>query len=126
MGWELSDGANGGDSNAAVTGIPRVAKVIAEIPTEHRERALEAAERSYQQTVWDLGYTEAGAKGWISAVMFRLRSQVAEFGTKKLEVVGSEAEVIVEDPNSWGKVGRNEPCPCGSGKKFKHCHGRYV
>jgi preprotein translocase subunit SecA len=22
------------------------------------------------------------------------------------------------------KVGRNDPCPCGSGKKFKHCHGR--
>jgi len=31
-----------------------------------------------------------------------------------------------KDPTSWGKVGRNEPCPCGSGKKFKHCHGRYV
>ncbi|HMK70373.1 MAG TPA: preprotein translocase subunit SecA [Xanthobacteraceae bacterium] len=31
-----------------------------------------------------------------------------------------------QDPTSWGKVGRNEPCPCGSGKKFKHCHGRYV
>jgi preprotein translocase subunit SecA len=30
------------------------------------------------------------------------------------------------DPTSWGKVGRNENCPCGSGKKFKHCHGRYV
>jgi preprotein translocase subunit SecA len=30
------------------------------------------------------------------------------------------------DPSSWGKVGRNEPCPCGSGKKFKHCHGRYA
>jgi len=30
------------------------------------------------------------------------------------------------DPQSWGKVGRNEPCPCGSGKKFKHCHGRYA
>ena len=30
--------------DAAVTGIPRVAKVIAEIPTEHRERALEAAD----------------------------------------------------------------------------------
>ncbi|MGL5447975.1 MAG: preprotein translocase subunit SecA, partial [Rhabdaerophilum sp.] len=29
------------------------------------------------------------------------------------------------DPSSWGKVGRNEPCPCGSGKKFKHCHGQY-
>jgi len=30
------------------------------------------------------------------------------------------------DPSTWGKVGRNEPCPCGSGKKFKHCHGQYV
>ncbi|MFO0110514.1 MAG: SEC-C metal-binding domain-containing protein [Alphaproteobacteria bacterium] len=27
------------------------------------------------------------------------------------------------DPSTWGKVARNEPCPCGSGKKFKHCHG---
>jgi preprotein translocase subunit SecA len=31
-----------------------------------------------------------------------------------------------QDPSTWGKVGRNEPCPCGSGKKFKHCHGRYA
>jgi preprotein translocase subunit SecA len=31
-----------------------------------------------------------------------------------------------DDPAGWGKVGRNEPCPCGSGKKYKHCHGRYV
>jgi preprotein translocase subunit SecA len=29
------------------------------------------------------------------------------------------------NPTSWGKVGRNEDCPCGSGKKYKHCHGRY-
>ncbi len=28
-----------------------------------------------------------------------------------------------KDPNTWGKVQRNAPCPCGSGKKFKHCHG---
>ncbi len=30
------------------------------------------------------------------------------------------------DPSTWGKVGRNEACPCGSGKKFKHCHGALV
>jgi preprotein translocase subunit SecA len=30
------------------------------------------------------------------------------------------------DPTSWGKVGRDEACPCGSGKKYKHCHGRYA
>ncbi|MCW5685763.1 MAG: preprotein translocase subunit SecA [Pseudolabrys sp.] len=31
-----------------------------------------------------------------------------------------------KDPSTWGKVGRNESCPCGSGKKYKHCHGRYA
>jgi preprotein translocase subunit SecA len=30
------------------------------------------------------------------------------------------------DPSTWGKVGRNDPCPCGSGKKYKHCHGTYA
>lgn len=28
------------------------------------------------------------------------------------------------DPTTWGKVGRNDPCPCGSGKKYKFCHGQ--
>jgi preprotein translocase subunit SecA len=28
------------------------------------------------------------------------------------------------DPSTWGKVGRNETCPCGTGKKYKHCHGK--
>jgi preprotein translocase subunit SecA len=36
------------------------------------------------------------------------------------------AERNPKDPTTWGKVGRNEACPCGSGKKFKHCHGRYA
>ena len=36
----------------------------------------------------------------------------------------SPAERDPKNPNTWGRVGRNEPCPCGSGKKYKHCHGR--
>ncbi len=28
------------------------------------------------------------------------------------------------DPATWGKVARNAPCPCASGKKYKHCHGK--
>ncbi|MCR6644366.1 MAG: preprotein translocase subunit SecA [Terricaulis sp.] len=28
------------------------------------------------------------------------------------------------NPSTWGKVSRNAPCPCGSGKKFKYCHGQ--
>ena len=29
-------------------------------------------------------------------------------------------------PDNWENTGRNSPCPCGSGKKFKHCHGALV
>jgi preprotein translocase subunit SecA len=40
---------------------------------------------------------------------------------------GATAATATRDPSnpaSWGKVGRNENCPCGSGKKYKHCHGK--
>jgi preprotein translocase subunit SecA len=30
-----------------------------------------------------------------------------------------------KDPSTWGKVARNAACPCGSGKKYKHCHGKH-
>ena len=31
---------------------------------------------------------------------------------------------VESDPTTWGNPSRNDSCPCGSGKKFKHCHGR--
>jgi preprotein translocase subunit SecA len=34
------------------------------------------------------------------------------------------ANLDPKDPSTWGTVPRNTACPCGSGKKFKHCHGR--
>jgi preprotein translocase subunit SecA len=39
---------------------------------------------------------------------------------------GREQAFDENDPRTWGRVGRNAPCPCGSGKKFKHCHGALV
>jgi len=33
-------------------------------------------------------------------------------------------DIDTNDESTWGKVPRNSPCPCGSGKKYKHCHGR--
>ena len=33
------------------------------------------------------------------------------------------AGFVADDPSTWGNPGRNDACPCGSGKKFKHCHG---
>lgn len=40
------------------------------------------------------------------------------------EVVGRSYADTAVDADSYANVGRNDPCPCGSGKKFKHCHGR--
>ena len=66
----------------AVSGIARVALAIAAIPTEHRKQALQAAERSYLQTTIALGYGEAAARKWVSAVMLRLRVEVEDVGSE--------------------------------------------
>lgn len=47
------------------------------------------------------------------------------------EAAGGEASAhapgfSADDPATWGNPSRNDPCPCGSGEKFKHCHGRLV
>ena len=36
-----------------------------------------------------------------------------------------DTSIDPKDPTTWGKVSRNNPCPCVSGKKYKHCHGRH-
>ena len=47
-------------------------------------------------------------------------------GLLEREPMVAAAERDPSDPATWGKVGRNEACPCGSGKKYKHCHGRFA
>ena len=52
-------------------------------------------------------------------------------GSRPSGFVAEEAIVAPEDrdpndPTTWGRVSRNEPCPCGSGNKYKHCHGQYA
>ena len=41
-----------------------------------------------------------------------------------VQVRKSENDVDPKNPETWGRVSRNALCPCGSGKKFKHCHGK--
>ena len=47
------------------------------------------------------------------------------FANASLVPATAPADRDPKNPASWGKVGRNEDCPCESGKKYKHCHGRY-
>ncbi|MDN5248864.1 MAG: SEC-C metal-binding domain-containing protein, partial [Alphaproteobacteria bacterium] len=66
----------------------------------------------------------------------QLRAQHAELGEElgllesnitTLEIGGVTPQArIPKDDTNWGRVGRNSPCPCGSGKKYKHCHGSFA
>jgi preprotein translocase subunit SecA len=42
-----------------------------------------------------------------------------------VKVRGKNGAVDPGDESTWGRVSRNAPCPCGSGKKYKHCHGKH-
>ena len=45
--------------------------------------------------------------------------------SEQQRAIDSSQEVKVETiRNRADRVGRNDPCPCGSGKKYKHCHGK--
>jgi len=48
----------------------------------------------------------------------------ANGATKSTEVIMSDSSN--DETTKWKKVGRNQKCPCGSGRKFKHCCGRSV
>ncbi len=41
-------------------------------------------------------------------------------------LIDNQKSTDLNNSNTWGKVVRNEPCPCGSNKKYKHCHGMLI
>jgi preprotein translocase subunit SecA len=47
-------------------------------------------------------------------------------GLRQMPIRTAAAAAVIDpgDPLTWGKVPRNAPCPCGSGSKYKHCHGK--
>ncbi|MEJ2120954.1 MAG: preprotein translocase subunit SecA [Alphaproteobacteria bacterium] len=49
-----------------------------------------------------------------------------ELPIRQMPVRTAAAAAVIDpqDPGTWGKVPRNAPCPCGSGNKYKHCHGK--
>jgi preprotein translocase subunit SecA len=50
----------------------------------------------------------------------------AGYVERKMKVQPFPSKQVFDEnnPETWGKVSRNAPCPCGSGKKFKQCHGK--
>ena len=53
----------------------------------------------------------------------RLRQELAQREAAAMQYNNDESQGAQQGTEEHHKIGRNEPCPCGSGKKYKHCHG---
>jgi preprotein translocase subunit SecA len=74
-----------------------------------------------EQTIFS-GATQQAAAGEAAADAMGQAS--AATGGSAAVAAAKVATVTKSDGDPYAGVGRNEPCPCGSGKKYKHCHGR--
>ena len=73
-------------------------------------------------------------KDTFSSQVFRVKIMTEEFKSREREMKMEKQEFSLSQSQKQGqapapvhklpKVGRNDPCPCGSGKKYKYCHGR--
>ncbi len=53
----------------------------------------------------------------------RIRQELAQREAATMQYNNEESQGNQSNTEGHHKIGRNEPCPCGSGKKYKHCHG---
>ncbi|SMX33812.1 preprotein translocase subunit SecA [Maliponia aquimaris] len=93
--------------------------------TEEEQRAM-IEEMRRQQAAMQRKMEEAAAKASGAAAPAPAPAPALEGAATAAAGAGAvAAEGFDEtDPTTWGNPGRNDPCPCGSGNKFKHCHGR--
>ena len=74
--------------------------------------------------------TEEEQQAMLQEIERQRATMAADSETKKDGQIVQETSAVEgfdeNDPSTWGNPGRNQPCPCGSGKKFKHCHGRFA
>src|SRR5690606_7293997 len=67
----------------------------------------------------EVAQMEAAERAQAQRIEQQMQFQHADTGG-----LGADEEAQQAQAAAMAKVGRNDPCPCGSGKKFKHCHGQ--
>jgi preprotein translocase subunit SecA len=96
------------------------ASMIAELQARARAQAEQiAAARAEHEATPELAGAGAPAEAAQPA-----RAGAAAMMAGAPVALPPSSQVDPDDPATWVNAGRNEPCPCGSGKKYKHCHGR--
>ncbi len=89
-----------------------VTRVLVLVRIRTREEVEMAAAQQAESQVTDMNYHRPEPENGLAS---------GENGDHRAETAEIRQKPVV---NAVPKVGRNEPCPCGSGKKYKHCHGR--
>jgi preprotein translocase subunit SecA len=85
-----------------------------------------------QEVTQKLGQIQPMSEEERNAMIQELAARQAAMQAAAIPVGGADAipagdaatGFVEDDPATWGSPGRNDQCPCGSGKKFKHCHGQ--
>ena len=70
----------------------------------------------------EIAQAEAAERARAEAIARQMQFQHPDMGGYGADEEAADPEY--QDPSAMPKVGRNDPCPCGSGKKYKHCHGQ--
>ncbi len=100
---------------------------------EYKREAFELfsqlLDRIKAEVISVLSKVQVRAEEDVAAVEEQRRSHgEMNYQHEEVSALGAEEQEAEEQPQPFvrdeRKVGRNEPCPCGSGKKYKHCHGR--
>jgi len=90
---------------------------------EVREAALAIEERA--ENISNVTYTHPNDDGSVSEEReAQAAQQAAQAAMGAVAAAMASSKAATAMPGGIPKVGRNEPCPCGSGKKYKQCHGR--
>jgi hypothetical protein len=91
----------------AVAGLPRIVEAISQLPTKRQPEALEAVERSYRQTISDLGLSQPDAAKMVAALMRRLLRRVAKRGSVRDKVLRAlQEELVGPEPKADAKPAR--------------------
>ncbi|MCI4567716.1 preprotein translocase subunit SecA [Lysobacter sp. CFH 32150] len=75
------------------------------------------------RTEAEIAQAEAEERARAEAIARQMQFQHPEMGGLGADEEAAQAQAAAQQ-GGMSKVGRNDPCPCGSGKKFKHCHGQ--
>ena len=120
------------DADVQMANVRIAAKAVAEIAKEHNvvlthgngpQVGLLALQADAYKDVTPYPFDVLGAEsqGMIGYMVAQCVGN--DLPDRQVVNIITQTEVDPNDPSTWGKVSRNALCPCGSGKKYKHCHG---